>query len=179
MNVHRLPRLVLLLVLAGWVRVGSADTGQLREVVQMNGLNVVIFTAPTPLRAGEVEVVTLVTVEATGRPVLDYQLDVRVRSKQWDTEALSLLSMGVPDPGTRFAKKATVLLATPGEWELSVEIQAPEFDPVTVVVEVAVGNPHPLWWQLLPWLLAAVPCLGLILARDAITQRSRRRFPAS
>ena len=70
-------------------------------------------------------------------------------------------------------------LATPGEWELLVEIDAPGFDPVAVVVEVGVGNPHPLWWQLLPWLLASVPCLGLILARDAIMQRARRRFPAS
>ena len=170
--------LIALTALLGVVRAGFADTGQLRDVVQVNGLNVVIFTAPTPLRAGEVEVVTLVTVVATGRPVLDYQLDVRVRSLDWGTEALSLLSMGVPDPGTRFAKKATVQLATPGEWEVSVEIDAPGFDPVAVRLEVGVGNPHPLWWQLLPWLLASVPCLGLILARDAIMQRARRRFPA-
>ena len=169
-----------LLLLLGLGRSVFADTGQLRDVVTVDGLNIVVFTAPTPIRAGEVEVVTLVTDASSGRPVEEYALDVEVRSPLWDPAAPAMLSMGMPDPGTRFAYKSVVLLPEPGTWELVVVVQAPEAAaPIRIPLSVEAGPPHPLWWQMLPVLLASIPFLGLILARDSLLKRSRRGFLAS
>ena len=173
----RLRHILLLACLLAPVRGLLADTGQLREVVRANGLNVVVFTAPTPLRAGEVEVVTLVTEEQGGRPVVAYELDVEVRSPDWPAEDPGLLSSGMPDPGTRYAHKAVVVLPEPGSWRLVVEVRVPGFEAVEVPVEVVAGRPHPLWWQLLPWMLLPEPCVGLVVARDGLLRRSRRGAP--
>ena len=167
------------LLLLAWCQPVFADTGQIREVVKANGLHIVVFTAPTPIRAGEVEVVTLVTVEATGRPVGQYQLDVSVRSPDWGDDFPAMVSMGEPDPGTRFAYKSVVVLPDPGEWALLVEIRTPGRDSVQIPLVVMAGEPHPLWWQELPLLLASLPCLGLILARDSLLKRCRRGFLSS
>ena len=169
---------VMLLLFAGSTPT-FADTGQIREVVTANGINIVVFTAPTPIRAGEVEVVTLVTDASSGQPVNEYRLDVGVRSPEWEDSFPSLLSMGMPDPGTRFAYKSVVLLAEPGVWELLVEIDVPGREPVRIPLSVVAGAAQPLWWQLLPVLLASIPCLGLILARDSLLKRSRRGFLGS
>ena len=169
-----LRTIILFLLLLGAVGPVSADTGQLREVVTTNGLNIVVFTAPTPIRAGEVEVVTLVTNASDGRPVEAYELDVEVRSPSWDAAAPALISMGAPDEGTRFAYKAVILLPDPGDWELVVEVRVPESGaPIRIPLSVVAGPPHPLWWQMLPVLLASIPFIGLILARDSLLKRAR------
>lgn len=167
------------LVLMLCVRPVLADTGQLREVIKTDDLNIVVFTAPTPIRAGVLEVVTLVTDSRSGRPVADYQLDVGVRAPDWTPDVPSMVSMGAPDPGTRFAYKSVVLLPEPGEWALLVEVRVADRAPVLVPITVQAGPPQPLWWQLLPLLLASIPFLGLILARDSILTRSRSRFMGS
>ncbi|MEE2681880.1 MAG: hypothetical protein VX641_05860 [Planctomycetota bacterium] len=173
---NRSPRILIpILALLAMVRPGAADTGQVRDVVTANGLHIVVFTAPTPVRAGEVEVVTLVTEESTGRPVDSYALDVEVRSPLWNPTVPSMLSMGSPDPGTRFAYKSVVLLPDPGTWELVVEIRVPDRGgPVRIPLSVVAGAPHPMWWQMLPVLLGAIPFLGLILARDSLLKRARK-----
>ena len=169
-----LRTVILLLGLLAVVHPVSADTGQLRDVVTINGLNIVVFTAPTPVRAGEVEIVTLVTDASSGRPIEAYELDVEVRDSAWDSSVPAMLSMGAPDEGTRFAYKAVVLLPEPGDWELVVEVRVPDQDDsVRILLPVVAGPPHPLWWQMLPVLLASIPFLGLVLARDSLLKRAR------
>ena len=166
-----LSRVILLVAVLGLPSVACADTGQLRDIVTANGLNVVVFTSPTPLRAGEVEVAVLVTDAETGAPLRDFELTVAARHASWSPDSLPMQIGGEPDPGNRLAQKAVFELPETGRWQLLLRVQH-DGKEVEVALSVDAGERMPRWWQVLPVALIGLPFAALVVIRD------RLRHPA-
>jgi hypothetical protein len=148
-------------------RPASADTGQLREVVMENGMHVLVFTSPTPLRAGVVEVAVLATDAGNGAPLDAFELEVEVREPEWDAEMPSMVFDGGLDRSDRFVRKAILDLPEAGAWEMVVSVRR-EGDSVRVPLSVTVGQALPDWWQVLPVALLGVPFAVLVVVRDRL-----------
>lgn len=156
------------------VRAVHADTGQLRDVVEGNGLRILIFSSPTPLRAGEVEFAVVATDSETGAPLESFELLLRVRRPSWDPGTPSWVIGGEPDPANAFAHKAILDIPDAGTWLFMVEVSS-DGRVLEVPVEVEVGLPLPEWWQLLPLILLAIPLGLLVVVRDHLKHRRRVR----
>ena len=162
---------VLLLL---FVRTADADTGQLRDVVEGDGLRILVFSSPAPLRAGTVEFSVVDTDAGTGAPLEAFELLLRVRRPSWDPETPSWVIGGEPDPANAFAHKAILDIPEPGPWTFLVEVSS-DGRMVKAPVEVEVGLPRPEWWQLLPLILLAIPLGLLVVVRDHLGHRRRVR----
>ena len=55
-----------------------ADGGLLRLSAKKNGYQISVFTAPTPIRAGAVDISALVQDALTGTPITDVRVTVRM-----------------------------------------------------------------------------------------------------
>lgn len=150
-----------------------ADTGQLREVVTTDGINVVIFTSPTPLRAGEIEVAALVTDAVTGAPLNGVELEVMVRDPSWDPDMTSMRIAGGIDPTDPLRSKAVFDLPQPGDWEILIEVQY-DGTVVPITLELSAGDRMPRWWQILPVALIGAPFAVLVVVRDRLRQSANR-----
>lgn len=58
----------------------GADGGTLRFSEEKDGYRIAVFTTPTPLRAGPVDISVLVQNAATGEPESGVQISVKVQS---------------------------------------------------------------------------------------------------
>ena len=156
------------------VRTAVADTGQLRDVVEGDGLRILVFSSPAPLRAGTVEVSVVATDAGTGAPLESFELLLRVRRPSWDPDTPSWVIGGEPDPANAFAHKAILDIPEPGSWTFLVEVSS-KGRVVEAPIEVEVGLPRPEWWQLLPLILLSIPLGLLVVVRDHLGHRRRQR----
>jgi hypothetical protein len=163
---------IILAFIMLFIRPAGADTGQLRDVVEGDGLRVLVFSSPAPLRAGEVEFAVVATDSENGAPLESFELVLRVRRTSWDPGTPSWVIGGEPDPGNAFAHKAVFDIPEAGEWLFLVEVSS-QGRMLEVPVEVAVGLPRPEWWQLLPLILLALPLGLLVVIRDHLGLRRR------
>lgn len=169
--------LICLFVLLAVPGSAVADTGQLREVAEGDGLRLLVFTSPTPFRAGEVEVSVVATGSDDGAPLGAFDLLVRARRADWSDSRPSLVIGGAPDPADAFMRKAVFQLDEPGPWSFRVEVTSGDRE-LAVPLEITVADPLPGWRQLLPLILIGVPIAGLVVVRDALVRlragRARR-----
>ena len=134
--------------------VASADGGAVRFSEVRDGRRITVFTAPTPLRAGPVDVSVLVQDAATGKPLLD----VPVVVSAWPIEQADR-RMGVPattEAATnKLLRAASIDFSSAGQWHLEVSVQGST--PVGFDVEVDAAPPAWLdmaWW--IGWPFAAI-----------------------
>ena len=168
-----LVRIILVTILGLLMATSTAaDTGQLREVFAQDGLRVLVFTSPTPLRSGPVEVAALVTEERGGAPVTDFEFILRVRRPEWEPGTPSLIIGGGYEPGDSFAQKAMFDLPGEGDWVFEVEVEVGVRVARTELMVIA-GEPMPEWWDLLPYILLCVPFAMLVVARDHLQRGAR------
>ena len=163
----RLRVITGILLLLVFHRVAGGDTGQLREVLVQDGMHLVVFTSPTPLRAGEVQLVVLVTDESTGRPLDDYELEVTARADAWEPSSPPLIFAGGIDPTERWSGKSILELNEPGTWQCLLTITR-SGQVAQVPMTLTVGQPAPEWWQIAPVALLWVPFGVLVIVRDRL-----------
>lgn len=169
---------IIFVVVALIAPVLRADTGQLREVASGNGIHAVVFTAPTPLRAGLVEVTVLVTDSVSRAPLEACEVDVSYRRSDWAEDDPSMVIGAGPDPSDGFVQKAILDIPEKGAWEFLVEVRF-EGRSLEIPVSVSVGAPMPAWWQILPIALSGAPFLLLVVMRDRLSfkrDRARKGF---
>lgn len=161
---------IVVLVMVLVTPLACADTGQLREVVSGDGMRAIVFTSPTPLRAGLVEVAVAATEAENGAPLDQFELDVEVRGSDWAADVPSMVIGGGPDPSDGFIQKAVLDVPSEGSWELVVEVRS-EGRVLRIPVLVSVGAPLPAWWQILPIAMSGAPFLLLVVVRDHLARR--------
>ena len=110
-----------------WVAPARADGGTLRLWDRQDRYEIAVFTAPSPFVAGPVDISVLVLDSATGQPVLDANVIVKVAP-------LGRPEAAVLHPATSGAATNKLFYATP--FELSVS----GFYLVEVVIEGAKQN---------------------------------------
>jgi hypothetical protein len=136
-----------------------ADGGTLRLSQRAGGYLITVFTDPTPLRAGPVDVSVLVQDAATKQALPQAQVTVWVGQSVRGRAA-------VPYPATTAAATNKLLhaalfeLPEAGWWELEVVVQGPP-GPARVRFTVEAAEPSPRWVAFWPWV--SWPALVILL----------------
>jgi hypothetical protein len=145
------------LVLGIWSAPALADGGSVRLRGKKCGYEVTVFTAPTPFRAGAVDISVLVLDASTGSPVTPGKVTVRMTKPG----RLALEYPATPEAATnKLFRAAQFALPEPGRWALEVEVQGSQGLAV-IGGELDAAEPLPRWRELWPWI--GWPALAIVV----------------
>jgi hypothetical protein len=137
----------------------QADGGAVRLSERQGGYQITVFTAPTPLRAGPVDLSVLVQDAQKGEVVAGARVTVRVAPRGRPGEAQDHPATTAAATNKLF-QAALFDLPEPGWWEVEIAIEGPH-GPARVRLELEAAEPLPRWLALWPWL--SWPILVIIL----------------
>jgi len=159
-----------------------ADGGTVRLSRRHGEYQVTVFTAPTPVRAGPLDVSVLVQDVHTGRPVPEARITAQVAPRGRPGEAL--VQPATRDVATNKLLRAAVFdLSEPGWWQVEVAVDG-DLGADRIGFELEAAEAAPRWQALWPWLAwPAVAILlfgvhqGLVRHRSLATARRGGRPP--
>jgi hypothetical protein len=164
----------------GWIWLASlcapasADGGLLRLSAKSGSYQISVFTLPTPLRAGAVDISMLVQDASTGNPLTDVQVTVRLTQSGKPTLAYPATSATATN---KLFHSAQFTLPEPGRWTLEVRVQGSR-GPAVVRSELEAAEPLPKWHALWPWIGWPVLVIALFSIHVALEHRNCRTEPA-
>jgi hypothetical protein len=149
---HRIQPIIMLLLLSSLIShpssLARADGGAVRLREKTGGYQLTVFTSPTPLRAGPVDVSVLVQDAATEEYVPDARVTLRLTAR--GTGGV-LEYLATTEAATNKLLRATEFqLPEPGRWDVAVAVEGPH-GPALVRFEVQADEPPPRWQELWPW----------------------------
>ncbi|HEY1435292.1 MAG TPA: hypothetical protein VGG65_07940 [Thermoanaerobaculia bacterium] len=149
-----------------------ADGGRVWLQQDAGPFAVTVFTSPNPLTAGPADVSVLVQDRASGRPVLDAAVEIRLSAPGAD-----VARRYVAAPGTnRILKAIAVDMAAPGNWAVEVVVRSGgEMARVTGLLPVGprVSRLLSIW----PYLAAPPLVIALFALQAALKRRARGMRP--
>jgi hypothetical protein len=145
-----------------------ADGGTPRLRQQAGGYQITVFTAPTPICAGPVDVSVLVLDEATGEPEPAAQVAVRLTAR--DSGVVLERTADATAATNKLLHAAICELPAPGWWNVEVAVTGPR-GTARVQFALEANEPPPPWLEVWPWL--AWPALAVALF--ALHQRLAHR----
>jgi hypothetical protein len=168
-----LSLLALLLALCSRAR---ADGGLVQLYQTAGPFVVTVFAAPSPPRVGSVDISVLAQDRADGRPALDVEVVVRLRSEG----GITIVGQATRNMAQNKLLYSTLMdLPEAGQWNLEVTIKQGE-SLVSVLGRIWVAQPGPLllsYWRSLslPWIVVILFALNQLLKRRAASRASRSR----
>jgi hypothetical protein len=129
--------------------VARADAGAVRASKRNETCQVTVFTDPTPLRAGPVDVSVLVLDAATGQPVLDRQIDIEFAPRGRSSDKIRLTTTSAAASNKLF-QAAHFDLPQAGWWSFTVVVRRPA-DTMELHFELEAGDSPPPWRSLWLW----------------------------
>jgi hypothetical protein len=135
-----------------------ADGGVVRMSEVKGSFLVTVFTAPTPLRAGPVDVSVMVQESGGQRPVLDASVSIVLRSKVDDAVLRAAATRAQATNKLLYA--AIVDLPAPGDWDLEVTV---ERGPTSARVQTVLSAIAPVAALLSLWPYLAFPAVVIAL----------------
>ena len=141
---------------------------RLRE--KAGGYQIMIFTSPTPFRAGPVDISVLVQDAATEEYVPNVRVTVR-RTARRTVEVLEYPATAEAATN-KLLRAAEFQLPEPGWWDVDIAVEGPH-GPALVRFEVQADEPPPRWLELWPWftwpaLVVALFSVHRVLARKGL-----------
>jgi hypothetical protein len=144
----------------------NADGGAIRLSEKKGGYRITVFSAPTPLRAGAVDISVLVQDASTGDPLPQALVTVRMVK----SERLALEYPATSETATnKLLRAAQFELPEPGRWAFEVQVQG-SHGMAVIGGELEAAEPSPRWLEVWPWIgwpALAIALFGIhqILAR--------------
>jgi hypothetical protein len=168
-------KLLAFFLLVALPEIALADGGVTLGQINRNGLLVTVFAAPSPIRAGPLDVTFLVQEVPSNQPVTDAEIVCSVektsppsrnpvRLPAW----CSTISPGTRVPATNTHSRNKLLsgaylpLTEPGRWQLNVSVtRGPATFAADFPFEVAAPQqPFSTWWPLIALVPAAIFLYG-------------------
>jgi hypothetical protein len=136
-----------------------ADGGALQLVERDGEIQIAIFTAPNPLRAGPIDISLLAQDTRTGQALVELPATVTLTPLDDDGPPLRVALLQA-NATNRLMQSALVGLPTAGKW--SVQLEA-DFHGRTVTSDftLVAGPPLQRWWGEWPWFSWPVLAVGL------------------
>jgi len=160
----------MLLIAIAWsarIMPALADGGTVQFEKPAGPFVITVFTTPSPLRAGPVDISLMVQDRENRQPVLDCQALVQLRKEG----AMSVRSGATHEAAqNKLLYAAQVNLSEPGPWELEVAIEHGS-DSINVAGQIAVAASAPV--LLVYWRSLALP--PLFISLFALNQWLKRR----
>jgi hypothetical protein len=127
--------------------IARADGGAVRLSEQAGAYRVTVFTSPTPLRAGPVDVSVLVQ-DAAGECVPAAKVTVRLTARQ--TGEVLEYPATVEAATNKLFDAAVFELPNSGWWEVTVTVEGPQV-PALLRFAIEADEPLPRWLEMWPW----------------------------
>ena len=161
--------LLLVAALLAFSSRAQADGGFVELHQEVGPFVVTVFTAPGPLRAGPVDISVLVQDRASGQPVLDGEVFVRL-SREGEITLVERATREMAQ--NKLLYSAVMNLPEPGRWELEVTITQGK-ETASILGQVSAAAPSP--FLLSYWRSLSLP--PIMIAVFALNQWLRRRAP--
>jgi hypothetical protein len=143
------------------------------QLSQRNGnYQITVFTTPTPMRVGPVDISVLVLDAATGEPALDAQ--VAVKATHGGPNGITLCHAATTDAATNKLYHAAILeLPEPGWWNVEVSIDG-SLGKAQVRFELESAESLPHWLTVWPWIGWPVLAIVLFGVHQVLVKRRTR-----
>lgn len=152
--------------------IARADGGTVRASERLTECQVTVFTAPTPLRAGPVDVSVLALDAVSGRPLPDRSMSVRLwpldRPDQVRTHAAT-----IETATNKLLRSAKFDLPAPGRWVFEIQV-GDEAEERSVRFEADVAEPLPRWAEMGGWIVLPIVPILLFVLHQLLTWRAAR-----
>ena len=160
---------MLLIAITGFAGIiqAHADGGTVQFEKSAGPFVITVFTTPSPLRAGPVDISLMIQSRDSQQPVLDCQALVQLRKEA----AINIRSEATHEAAqNKLLYAAPVNVPEPGPWELKVAIQHGD-DSINVSGEITVAPANPV--LLVYWRSLILP--PLLISLFAVNQWLKRR----
>jgi hypothetical protein len=156
----------------------AADGGSLCLSGRQGDYHISVFTAPTPFRAGPVDVSVLVQDASSGNPLTQVQVKVRMTKSGRPPLEYPATSETATN---KLLHAAQFKLLEPGAWRLEVQIQGSQGLAV-LAGDVQAAKPLARWQEVWPWygwpaLAIVIFCLHHVLERRLPVDPTKRPIP--
>ena len=149
-----------------------ADGGTVRLSEQRGNYRVTVFTTPTPLRAGPVDISVLVQDASTGEPASDVQ--VTIKAVQRGSPGTAIHHPATTEAATnKLYYAATFDLPEPGWYSLEVSI-AGALGEAQVHFALEAAEPLPPCLAMWPWVGWPVLAILLFFTHQLLVRRKSR-----
>ncbi len=170
------------LALAGGPPIALGDGGSVRFSERRDGRIITVFTAPTPLRAGNVDVSALVQDADSGSPQSDVSIEVRAYPIQHAGSSVSVPAT-TQAATNKLLRAAHLELSQPGRWHVELFVSGTgQGQPIGFDVEVAEALPP--WLRMSLWIGWPLVAIGFFIIhelqnRSRLARGARSREPVS
>ena len=169
-RVAKAAAMAMLLIAIAWVAgiiKAHADGGAVQFARLAGPFAITVFTTPSPLRAGPVDISLMIQSRDSQQPVLDCRALVQLRKEG----AISIRSEATHEAAqNKLLYAAQVNIPESGTWELEVTIEHGD-DSINVVGEIVAASSMPV--LLVYWRSLALP--PLFISLFALNQWLKRR----
>lgn len=149
-----------------------ADGGAVRFSERRGNYRITVFTSPTPLRAGPVDVSVFVQDAATGELVPEAQITVRASPHENPRESISRRAT-TEEATNKLFQAAVFDLPEAGLWDMKILIEGLG-EPVEVNFEMEAAEPLPRLWEMTPWIAWPAVVVLLFVVHKWLEQRKQR-----
>ncbi|HTU16534.1 MAG TPA: hypothetical protein VMG10_00600 [Gemmataceae bacterium] len=154
-------------------RVLHADGGTVRLSERRGDYRITVFTSPTPLRAGPIDISVFVQDVARGEPIAGTQVTVRATPRRPGGE--TSYHLATTTAATNKLYQAAVFdLAEPGWWDVEIVIDALG-EPIEVSFAMEADHPLPRVWEMAPWIAWPVLAIVLFGVHQGLVRRKARQ----
>jgi hypothetical protein len=151
----------------------SADGGAVRLSLTKGNYQITVFTAPTPVRAGPVDISVLIQKADTQEPVSE--AEVRIKAMQPHQPEMAISVAATTEAATnKLLRAASFELPEAGWWDVEVSIDGP-LGKVQSRFELEAGEPLPRYLAMWPWFAWPVVPILVFGIQQAVHHRGTDR----
>jgi len=149
-----------------------ADGGTVRLSEQRGDYRITVFTSPTPLRAGPIDISVFVQDLATGEPAAGTRATVRATPRHPGSD--TICQAATTAAATNKLYQAAVFdLTEPGWWDVTILIEG-QPKPIEVSFAMEAGQPLPPLGEMGPWIVWPVLAIALFSGHQWLARRKQR-----
>jgi hypothetical protein len=164
------------LLLGPCCALARADGGQIRLTTAEANYQLTVFTSPTPLRAGPIDISVLLQDAATHQTITDAAITIELTSPNKEQPPIHAAASNIAATN-KLLSAALLELPAAGEWNVRIECTPPEAAaPITANFTMEAAPPLPPWlavWPWFTWPFAAV--ILFVIHRRLVATKSARR----
>jgi hypothetical protein len=149
-----------------------ADGGSVRLSERKGDYRITVFTSPTPLRAGPVDLSVFVQDAISGEPLPQARITVCLTPRHPGGETISQLATAAAATNKLF-QAAVFDLPEPGWWDGTILIEGLR-EPLEVHFEMEAGEPLPRLWEMAPWIAWPAGVILLFCVQQWLMRRKAR-----
>jgi hypothetical protein len=149
----------------------NADGGAVQLSEVKGPYRITVFTSPTPLRSGPIDISVLVQDAFTGAVVPDAEVTIKVNPLDRPTEQLAE-SANRANATNKILLASTFDLPTSGSWDVRLNVHG-SLGTEEVRCRIELSEPWPEWLGMLPWILWPLIPIGFFFVHIVLVHRRR------